>query len=824
MDGTSKVIDVEDGATAFKTTGAGKTINSWFKYTVDKDGVYTLTKVENTTEIPFDDNGDVAQKQDTTTAQINDKHISLTSIGKYVYGNEDSIYLLADLDTVGTTTVIKGVDEVVTGVENAAFTVTKVGDSKGVYTLYDDNAYVIAAVVVGESDTVSKNVAYVISDGLADESYDKVAGEWTWTRKVIINGEEVILSETNDKDKSVLEEYDVDADGRWAVVRYDADGNVKKIEKLDDDFYTTIASAVAAIEADNDVVYVQIADEDTHHEYTLKGNTLYDDTNDELGFLVSTDVKIALKQEVNNKTTTTYEEGVNTLKSILADLNEAAKIYEFNAVIENGRATSVIIIDKGSDNDYQGPNGSGDVELKGDWSIENPVLVDPAKGTSYINNLMMEGKNVHVDGDLTLNAALVIPKNVTLLVNGDLTSNGKKIVNNGALKVMGEMDVTDSQSSLDGTVVAMYVKFWGNTTINGTVIVKDNGSGDYGYVETNNKNLTIASGAELYVNEGKKSVDLGNGKLVINGHMECVGGTVKALGGVEDNSDHSLIVGTLITNALTVNGGNTTVANLQADTVVVKANGDLVVTTSVADQAGTGTAAITVVDGTFDVSKVDEDKMDVAITEGDTCEVTSVEALKKALEDEDIKTIVINGTLGNTEEYTVYDVERAVTIQGGTVYGSFAVGVDGVTFDGVTIKNHGNGTDDEGNKNGITASCKKITIVNCTFNMGETKEFGNGVFIYPTAADVDYTIQGNTFIAVDNDVEGWNCTGLGIANNFAKPGVTNVSGKATAEFAEGELSEMEASNTFENCTYNLVNSHWDDEGRFKSQTVYPLEK
>ena len=227
MDGTSAVIEVKNDGTLTKD---GPIINQWFTYTKSSSDVYTLDAIESTSEIIFDDNGDVAQKHSTEgdVPKIDDKHISVPGISRNtrVYGNDESVYLLAELDKVTVSpdsyAVIKGVDEVVTGVDNASFEVwgwdkaaSEVGGvsakdnnhlSYGVYALYDDDGYVIAAVVVGESDSISSQVAYVSSNNASSEGY--ADGKWTWTRDVIINGEKVELTETNDENESVLVDYD----------------------------------------------------------------------------------------------------------------------------------------------------------------------------------------------------------------------------------------------------------------------------------------------------------------------------------------------------------------------------------------------------------------------------------------------------------------------------------------------------------------------------------------------------------------------------------------------------------------------------------------
>ena len=417
MDGTSAVIKVKNNDAV-----AGKNeeiVNEWFTYTKGNDDVYTLTAVNSTTPIltAEDGEGDVAQKWTNATSDnkyIDSKHITLMGVGTdtRVYGDDDTVYLLADLDKVRNDNVdyavIKGVDEVVTGIDNAAFELytwadaraavkavdgvgSKTNTSSGAYALYGDDGYVIATVVVGESATVSKNAAYVISGGVSSESYDKSTQTWTWTRDVIINGELVELTETNDTGVSALKSTEMKPN-TWVVVKYAADGTVKDVEALTDDLYTgenAILNAVKAIEDGEDLVYVQVADE-LGHEYTLKSNTLYDLTDDKLGFRVDSNVKIVLEQEVNNRTVTTYDEGSTTLKAILEDLNEDAKQYQFNAVIEEGKATSVIIIDRGNDDDYTGPSGNPNDEYKAQVSYaDNTVYITgPAPAGNWTSELV----------------------------------------------------------------------------------------------------------------------------------------------------------------------------------------------------------------------------------------------------------------------------------------------------------------------------------------------------------------------------------------------------------------------------------------------------
>ena len=111
-------------------------------------------------------------------------------------------------------------------------------------------------------------------------------------------------------------------------------------------------------------------------------------------------MKVVLRQQNNNKWTTEYSEGVDAFEAVLDTLNDKPDHeYTLGAVIENGRATSVIVIDHSEDDDYKGPDGQhvGDVArvvLKKDGGIE---LYDKKgtqiAGTGAAWTLYMRGPN-----------------------------------------------------------------------------------------------------------------------------------------------------------------------------------------------------------------------------------------------------------------------------------------------------------------------------------------------------------------------------------------------------------------------------------------------
>ena len=389
MDGTSSVIDVKnnddinDALEATKTDGATN-LNTWFKYTVNSSNVYTLST------IPTKITKDVAQSHTSYAEKstIDDRNISLESKDGKIYGNDDSVYLLAELDVVTKGSdkfaVIKGVDEVSVGIDNVSIDVWSKSvvadeladkdknepvDAKnvgGTFALYDDEGYVIAAVVVGESTGIAQNIVFVHSSKASSESY--ADGMWTWTRDVIINGEEVELTETNDEDESYLADEMVE--GKWYTVKYDADGNVKKVEDFEDDAeYVNKADgglmkAAELVQKDEDLVVVDV--DDVQVVYRNGGKTVFDysDPTKDTGIRVAADVKIVFQQVTNNRETTDYLEGYDALASVLDELNENDYKYRFAAVIEEGRATSIVIIDDNKDNAHDSPTGStGDIAV-----------------------------------------------------------------------------------------------------------------------------------------------------------------------------------------------------------------------------------------------------------------------------------------------------------------------------------------------------------------------------------------------------------------------------------------------------------------------------
>ena len=341
----------------------------------------------STSKNVIDDDTDVAQyAQDVGSngATIDKKHVSLKAANNssYVYGNDDSVYLNVELknveveDTTGGSggeyrQIVDDVESVTTGVKNVNLVMenlknvkpdkdpnTYIAPDAEIYTLYNDDGYVIAAVTIGENEGTSSNYVYVTSSNVNREAYDDET-EWTWTREVVVNGELVEISEVGDSLEwigNASKNQGEMAQGEWFEVKYDADGNVRKVEAIDfskaaDKFVDEVEDVEDAVE---DFDTVLLSDTNTVEKLTFKNGTLYTDRNATKGFSVSPEVKVVLS--LADKKGNEFDDvddsytGYNGLEKALRDMNAQGTfgtgVVEVSAILDNGVATSIVINDK----------------------------------------------------------------------------------------------------------------------------------------------------------------------------------------------------------------------------------------------------------------------------------------------------------------------------------------------------------------------------------------------------------------------------------------------------------------------------------------------
>ena len=412
LDGQMKPIDVNYKRSTGITSSGDALVNSWFTYTVSSSGVYTLTEVSyaNTTaDLPGGASNatKLAQFRDTidgagNVIEIDDRNIAVkgygTSSSSYyrVYGTDETVYLSVGVDILddGTELVyINEVDGVATGIGNVSLEALSMEDaidaaekeakdtydgaatdarvSNGVYTLYNIDGDIIAAVVVGEDAGASTKLVFTDKGSITRESYNDSTDIYTWTRDVIVDGERVTLTEQGDGVSilDTLKQY------TWYQVKLDANGLVIAASlasgELDPgDEYVTTYQQIAGAVVDNDTVLYYQNNLGTFQggEMDLTGRTLWVDITDDGGFRVAEDVNVVLIQSNNRKTTTSFETGVSALRGIVTELNDRHKAIAdqhpvmVSAILEKGVATSVIIFDVGvcdpfAAGDYDDANG-----------------------------------------------------------------------------------------------------------------------------------------------------------------------------------------------------------------------------------------------------------------------------------------------------------------------------------------------------------------------------------------------------------------------------------------------------------------------------------
>ena len=403
MDGTMANITVKNAGKVFDTPAGEPLENAWYTYSTDKNGEYSLTPVAE--KLDSSSKVKVAQDRQDIATEINKSHVSINvDQDGYVYGNDDTVYIGAKLTKLdNTNTVISGVSSTTVGVKNVKMESatestmeSKYGSTNapgGVYALYKDNGYIIAAVVVGEDLAVSDNYAYIISDGVSREDYDAEADEWTWTRTAIINGEEVELKEVG----SELQ-YIGEASGKgnmaqygWYKVSYDADGYVVGAEEVnfsaaDSASNITVAGVVnfntlSSIDKEDVVLIRQGMNNSSQQELTLNGLTLYVSKNisKDSGISIMPDATAVLIDKLDGEVNVAYFD--NESGNVKAAL-DAMQSTKFNGsiyfVMKDGVATSVIINDTDNWTTEPGEGGSS--------SVIDEVKLNSADGSVKVYN------------------------------------------------------------------------------------------------------------------------------------------------------------------------------------------------------------------------------------------------------------------------------------------------------------------------------------------------------------------------------------------------------------------------------------------------------
>ena len=447
LDGRMETISINvtksEIPTAIVNNGGSAILNSWYTYTVNSSNVYTVKEVANVTRdgntyVPGGTNNDTklaqynAQIQDNGSGdpeviKVNSRNIFVAGTAgdtaySSVYGTDNTVYL-----TVGVKQMQDGnnyyygyineLKSVITGIDNANLeawsdldaateaekeytgdgTTTgnltgKLGNaSNGVFALYNDKGDIIAAVVVGEDVGLTKNLVYTHEGSTYRETYNTTTKQWTWSRKVISNGQEIVLTEVGD---GISELVSMQRD-TWYQVKYNAEGNVVSVERYDtaldkgSEWWDDIDNLAGVTSTNDTVLYYSTGAGNLidSNDVKLIGKTLFLNDTANGGFRVAEDVNIALIQWNNNVRKTYFESGVTSLKNIVNELNDrhtgSAHDYVVSAILEKNVATSIVIYD--NCNPYQ--DGNWDNNKSGKLDLQGIAFGGPGTGleVSYQN-------------------------------------------------------------------------------------------------------------------------------------------------------------------------------------------------------------------------------------------------------------------------------------------------------------------------------------------------------------------------------------------------------------------------------------------------------
>ena len=377
----------------------GNVENLWYSYSVNTNGVYTLSPAKDfTIEINNEDKEDFIQtdrvslqKSPAATVGTDKKYVSGNFGTVRSYGNDDSVYLTVDTDTTNTyrNPVIDDVNGRYTGVQDVKLVYQPFGKTAddGVYdggwvnAVVNSKGYVVAAVVMGEAEGVSDNYAYIKSGAYAEE---KVGSDHFWDVDVIRDGTIQTMKIKNNYEDTVqnlkvnrVQELVLDTEGNIIRVRdvenedskyhdgvvpsdnyhESTKGGNKVYDYHEYNWVTKPENNDKGVEMDGfDVYYIETAETVNNYkgensnisDISLVGRTLYlEEENDFTGLAIASGAKAVLRQRVNNKTTWTEYADVASAYRNVADALEGVSGKQFKghiAAVLNGSGAAEWVV------------------------------------------------------------------------------------------------------------------------------------------------------------------------------------------------------------------------------------------------------------------------------------------------------------------------------------------------------------------------------------------------------------------------------------------------------------------------------------------------
>ena len=372
-DGSKQTIDVnaEKGVGATWTT-KNSVLNTWYTYSVNSAGVYTLT--DNATWVH------------DTEHDIKSAYVGLhqtTPAGRYYYGNLETNYILVDKDTglktLDSKRAIYKIENVISGMRNVNIDATTAGNSCGSYAVVNSKGYIIAAVVVGDNLGLSQNYAYVTTGNPKVENIRSDSeGYWYWDFEVITKDDGITTKTVKGEFGTLTSIIASGAEGLYTFT-YDADGYVVDADPVTPDITTPDAIVPGTT---SDMRYT------TTYQLQTDGETInaVNAGTYMRGFALAAGYKIYTVETLNG-TVTAQDWGNDAIAAVSSlALNDAVTTKDVYALFNsNGEATTVVIVIGTNFNGNQGGNwgSSGNVTALGGTYTANATPGLP--GTLTVN-------------------------------------------------------------------------------------------------------------------------------------------------------------------------------------------------------------------------------------------------------------------------------------------------------------------------------------------------------------------------------------------------------------------------------------------------------
>jgi hypothetical protein len=189
----------------------------WYSYTL-RDDIYTLTPAERYT---------YQQNDNAADATIDTSNVRLVPTGRkgtgYSYGEDESAYITVNMGDVDRDDDYLGIDEV-TGIYTGIQEVKLVyGQNDWVHAVYDEDSFIIAAVVLGEAEGIADNYAYILGKTNAERYED---GVHYWEFEAIMGGKKQTMTVEDRFNNTVtklkagtIQELVLNADGNVVTIR-----------------------------------------------------------------------------------------------------------------------------------------------------------------------------------------------------------------------------------------------------------------------------------------------------------------------------------------------------------------------------------------------------------------------------------------------------------------------------------------------------------------------------------------------------------------------------------------------------------------------------